>query len=347
MVSLPEFAPNDIVVKMGSMVPLPESSPKSKGKIVTIGTSTSSVLVAFDIGGSHISAALCSIVSAQVLRQERAPVPEQFNCAQFVDLLFSLTESLASENELKGAAIAVPGPFDFLHGISLMRHKLRSLYGVELRALLGERFGWDPGSICFLNDAAAFLLGEIESGAARGAGRAVGISLGTGIGSAFSENGQLVTDSLGIPPGGEIWNLPYANETIEDYLSARAIRQQYRARTGKDVEVDVIAAKIACDPDAAAVFETLGMHLGQMLRMVLAPFAPEIIVIGGGISRSAHLFLPHARRQLHGTELVLVPSSLLDQAPLIGATAFWRDHLLASRRPVNSESPRPHLDLFT
>src|SRR5688572_21060975 len=85
--------------------------------------------------------------------------------------------------------VAVPGPFDYERGISLVRHKLLELHGVDLRSELAAALGFAPSSIRFLNDAAAFALGEWWVGAARGHRRAVGITLGTGLGSAFLDAG--------------------------------------------------------------------------------------------------------------------------------------------------------------
>jgi hypothetical protein len=50
-----------------------------------------------------------------------------------------------------------------------------------------------------------------------------------------------------------------------------------------------------------------------------------VIVFGGGISRSSHLFLPAARNQVNGLGIRLVPSVLLEKAPLLGAAMYWRD----------------------
>ena len=96
--------------------------------------------------------------------------------------------------------------------MSLMRHKLPFLYGVDLRQALAPRIGCDPVQVRFLNDADAYLLGEVGAGAAKGFGRAVGLTLGTGIGSAFAVDGRLVTPGPGVPKDGEIWNVPYEME---------------------------------------------------------------------------------------------------------------------------------------
>jgi len=77
------------------------------------------------------------------------------------------------------------------------------------------------------------------------------------------------------------------------------------------------------DPAAAASFEEFGNHLGLALRMALAGFAPDVVVLGGGIARSAHLFLSAAQRQLEGLKLDLRVSPLRDKAPLIGAAVAW------------------------
>ncbi len=282
-------------------------------------------VLAFDVGGSHVSAGLCDLTTLQVDSFASAPLSSVSTPAEFVDLLYRLaTQVVENPLDLAGAALAVPGPFDFIAGISYMRHKLKFLYGVSLRDALAERFGWSPTRFRFLNDAGAFLLGEVSAGAARGAVRAVGITLGTGIGSAFALNGQWVTEGKGVPPGGEIWNLPYGSGTVEDLLSTRALKRDYAARTGKNEDVAAIAAA-GTDPEANAVFESFGAHLGQVFRSILAPFAPEVVVIGGGISRSAYLFLPAAQKEIRGFGFRLVTSSLLDKAPLAGATVFWQN----------------------
>jgi len=245
---------------------------------------------------------------------------------EFVDLIYGLARQAAADlSSVTAAVLAVPGPFDLAAGVSYMRHKLKSIYGIDLRGALAARFGWKSEQFYFLNDAAAFLLGELEGGAARGAGKAVGIALGTGIGSAFAQDGRWVTAGPGVPAGGEIWNLPYGDGIVEDLLSTRAIKEHYARRAGTQKDVVSIAECADVDPDSRFVFERFGSDLGQAMRDILSPFAPEVIVIGGRIAQSSRLFLPSAQKQLSGFEVKLVTSTLLDEAPLVGAVAFWRN----------------------
>jgi glucokinase len=237
----------------------------------------------------------------------------------FVDLLHDLgVKAGVCRDGTVGAMLAVPGPFDLKAGVSLMRHKLPYLYGFDLRQALAARFGWPPAQVRFLNDADAYLLGEIGAGAARGFRRAVGLTLGTGIGSAFAVEGRLVTDGPGVPSSGEIWNLPYQGGIVEDFVSARAIAGNYERRTGKKREVVDLAAAVRTDQAAEQAFQEFGQHLGEVIRTLLAGFRAEVIVLGGGISRSANLFLPAVEAQIGDSPIQLRVSELKDKAALVG-----------------------------
>ena len=278
-----------------------------------------SPVLVYDVGGSHVSAAVCAGPDFRLGTVLSAQHPAAQTSDAFVDLLHTLgVEAANGFAAVRGATLAIPGPFDFAAGISFMRHKLPYLYGVDLRQALAGRFGWLPYEVSFLKDADAYLLGEIGAGAARGFVRAVGITLGTGVGSAFAVGGQLVVEGPGVPPGGEIWNLPYLGAIAEDFVSSRAIRGSYSRRTGLTREVATLASTAASDPQAAAAFTEFGEHLGRLLGTALAGFRPDVVVLGGGISRAAQLFLPVAQLQLQGAAFQLRISELQDRAPLVG-----------------------------
>jgi glucokinase len=326
-------------------------------------------VLVYDVGGSHISAAVCDRQTYALRGLSRAPLPAaqetvpgagHFSAASFGRLIHTLGESAAQSGHLSlsaiaGADLAMPGPFDYENGISQMRHKLPTLFGIDLKTGLAARFGWQPSQVRFVNDAAAFLLGEMGAGAAKGSSRAVGVTLGTGIGCAFGlhegHGAHILTGGPGIPPGGEIWNLPYNGATVEDFVSTRFLREHYQILTGVEAEVSAIADAAAATtpapkltpnhlrrrsapsiptiptpPTAAPVrpFAIFGRHLGLALNQHAAAFAPDVIVLGGGISRAAHLFLPATRQALvPGFSPKIVISTLMDEAPLAGAGVHW------------------------
>jgi glucokinase len=73
---------------------------------------------------------------------------------------------------------------------------------------------------------------------------------------------------------------------------------------------------------------------------VIAPFHPEVVVVGGGIARASGLFFPIARRVIEDTGIRLVPSTLFDQAQLIGAAAYWRDEHSGPNDEAETRSSR-------
>jgi glucokinase len=281
-------------------------------------------LVTFDVGGSHIGAGLCRLPDLALIHTTAGSIAGIDSFEGFADLLHSLGTMAAAGTPLAGASLAVPGPFDHEAGISLMQHKLQYLYKKDLRAALAARFGFPASCVLFLNDAAAYVLGEVGAGSLRGTSRSAGLTLGTGVGCAFVVDGRHVTSGDGVPPGGEIWNYPYAGGTVEDLISTRAIKAAYVARTGAEREVSAIAEAAEIDPAARSVFEKFGENLGNVLRDVIAPFQPERVMIGGGIARSAPLFLPATERVIQNLGFSVVTSTLGDQAPLAGAGQFWK-----------------------
>ena len=316
--------------------------------------------LAYDIGGSHISAALCEQGTYTLHGLTRAPLPDHesgtghFSAASFVRLIHTLGETAAStahidKEHIAGACLAMPGPFDYENGISHMQHKLQSLLNFDLKSALAARFHWQPAQLRFVNDAAAFTLGESGAGAGKGYARVLGLTLGTGIGAAFAIDNEIADSSPnnaeGVPPGGEMWNLPYNGATVEDFVSTRYLRAQYQSLTGMEAEVAVIADTAKgddpCPEDlppitasqedpylahcrARRAFENFGRHLGLALNQHAAGFHPDVIVLGGGISRAASLFLPSTRKALTpGFAPKIVLSALMDEAPLAGAGVHW------------------------
>lgn len=334
----------------------------------------SQFLLVYDVGGSHVSAAVCASRSYALTGLSRAPLPADGDItpASFGRLIHTLGETAISNAHIPlasvaGASLAMPGPFDYDRGISQMQHKLPSLFGVDLKSALAHRFAWQPAQVRFVNDAAAFLLGEAGAGAAKGYPRSIGITLGTGIGCAFAlsdASGNHIAPSQpgnteGVPPGGEIWNLPYNGATVEDFVSTRYLRHHYLALSGLEAEVAEVAAIADCEDNqpcrpleqklaeklakhveasnlaavaaqaagparARKAFEDFGRHLGLALNQHAQAFHPAVVVLGGGISRASHLFLPATRRALApGFAPTLAISALMDEAPLAGAGVHW------------------------
>jgi predicted NBD/HSP70 family sugar kinase len=287
-----------------------------------------SQVLAFDIGGSHATVGMVNRETLAIRCKNSRAIDSHGTADSILADICLLGEGALAQARLSGTspaglAFAVPGPFDYERGISLLRHKFASLYEMNLRRVFEQRFGIAGENIVFLNDARAFLLGEWHAGAAKGVGRSIGLTLGTGVGSAFAIDGAIVGSGPGVPPGGEIYGLPWEGRTVEDTLSTRAIQERYWQLAGEVKSVHDICTAAPHDCNAALVMSEFGRHLGAVVREICMPFRPEAIVLGGAISRSAALFVPSAGDSLgDDSGHLLQVSTLFEDALLVGA-AMW------------------------
>jgi glucokinase len=281
-------------------------------------------LLVFDVGGSHIAGALCEPESLRLSTHSSVTVDSNGDEESFYWAIRELAHNLSKGEQahIAGMSFAFPGPFDYTEGVSQLVHKFAALNGKNLRTALATRFHLEPARIQFVNDADAFLLGEMSQVPATRAGNTVGITLGTGVGSAFAVHGKIVRNGAGVPPDGEIWNIPWQSGIVEDAISTRALQGAYEQRTGRRPSVREMAESCPSDHDALAVFEQFGQTLGDVLESVAAQFRPSTVIFGGAISRSAPLFLPFAAQRFGGSRTLQV-STLFEEAALYGAASHW------------------------
>ena len=133
----------------------------------------------------------------------------------------------------------------------------------------------------------------------------------------------LVRESL--IPAGALWDKPYREGIVEDYVSRRAIRARYQAISDKHENPDVreIADRARSgDPAAVQTFRMTGKYLGEILREPVERFGIDMVVLGGQIARAHELFLPEAQPLL---PCPIVFAAHPDDAALRGA-AFYGLH---------------------
>jgi glucokinase len=224
-----------------------------------------------------------------------------------------------------GIAVAVPGPFDFPGGKSLMTHKLAAIRGVELRPELVRRCGLPADlPIRFLHDVHAFLRGEVFRGAARGFARVAGVTLGTGLGFGCFLEGRFLDNGSGSPHLG-LYKTPCGASILEDFVSRRGIRGCYRRKSGDGTDPDVaeIAARARSRQDRYAMetFHETGRILADHLAEILRENRIECLLLGGQISKAFDLFQEDLE-PLRGkvpTLRTVRRAEEIDKAPLYGA----------------------------
>jgi polyphosphate glucokinase len=159
----------------------------------------------------------------------------------------------------------------------------KSWIDTDARALFSDRLGGLPVTV--VNDADAAGVAEAHFGAGRGRkGTVVLLTFGTGIGSAVFTDGVLV-------PNTELGHLELDGHDAERRASS----------------------KVKEDHDLS--WEHWGHRVRKYLAHVEMLFSPELFIIGGGVSRKAHKFLPY----LEGIRAEIVPAQLQNNAGIVGA----------------------------
>jgi glucokinase len=184
--------------------------------------------------------------------------------------------------------------------------------------------------VAFVNDAAAFALGEWAWGAAAGHRRVVGVTLGTGVGSGFLDEGRVVADGALVPPDGSVHLLSIDGRPLEEVISRRALlRRAWLAIDELPSHADVIDVAIlarAGDRRARGVFEDAFAVLGSTLAPWLARFEATILVVGGSMAGSWDLVEPPLVQAVRRAEplladIVVRRAANPEDSALIGAAA--------------------------
>ena len=226
------------------------------------------------------------------------------------------------------------------------------LDGVPFRDVMAERLGL-PVQVD--NDVNLALLGESRAGAARGVRNAVMLTIGTGIGGAILIDGRLYRGADGA--AGELGHVTVDLDgpqctcsnrgCLETFVSGPALAREgaLAAQAQPESELGRAAARGVAvtgelvtdlakrgDPHATAVLAAVGERLGAGLVGIVNSFNPELVVIGGGVSRAGDLLLEPARRVVaeralrpSGTTARIVRASLGEDAGLVGAALLARD----------------------
>ena len=200
-------------------------------------------------------------------------------------------------------------PFDYENGICLLQglEKYDALYGCNLRHDFAALSGLPQKRIQFINDAAAFALGELTFGSARQAHKTLFTVVGTGCGSAFGVDGFLAAKgTLGVPPHGYFYNAPFMDSCVDDYISRRGLEKLTKDLLGTPLDGRALAARAAAgDTQAAACFLQFGVLLRDALSPQIEAFNPDMICLGGQIMHSSSLFLSPLEMLCHEKNIKL------------------------------------------
>jgi len=262
--------------------------------------------------------------------QSNGPIVDEITCPSNGDDLQKCLAGIvdgfrAVRDKLREAPIAIsfafPGPADYPHGIIGDLGNLPAFRGgVALGPMLEETFGLpvfinNDGDLYAYGEAIAGFLPHVNgllenAGSAKRYRNLLGLTLGTGFGAGIVHDGTLFLGDNSI--AGEIWLLrnklrPEMN--IEEHASIRGIRRIYAREAGINFD-DAPEPKILFEivkerttgnrPAAIAAFREMGEAVGDAIANAIT-LIDGIVVIGGGLSGAADVFLPSIVKEMNGT----------------------------------------------
>lgn len=288
-------------------------------------------VIGIDLGGTAIKLGQFSEDGA-CLASATIDTPQPATPDAVMDAIAAAVDRLDPDRQALALGLGMPGPTDAAGRIARVAINLSGWHNVPLADRLEARLG---RPVRLANDANCAGLGEAWLGAGRHFRDLILLTLGTGVGGAIILNGELFVGRGGaagelglisIDPRGHACNS--GNDgSLEQHVSVQAIRR----RTGWEPHELADRARQG-EPTAIAFWSEYGRDLGVGLASLVYVLTPAAIVIGGGISASADLFLPQARQELdrrvlaecrEGLEILV--AELGNRAGMVGAARLaWQ-----------------------
>jgi glucokinase len=300
-------------------------------------------VLAIDIGGTKIAAAVVDRNGTILARTEMPTEPENGYPAALSRLKAALHE-LQDQcgRTIGGIGIGSTGPIDPWTGVYGEVGTLPGWAGSPLAADLENAFGV---SVAVENDGDAAALAEAAWGAGREAASLIYVTVSTGIGAGIVLGGRLYRGAGGAHPeiGHQVIDAGgppcycQANGCWESLASGPAMERWMRANAapGRCEDHDLTGPRICelarqGDSLALEAVRRESHYLGLGLANLVTVFCPDAIILGGGMMRSADLFLPGAREvirrictQVPAANTAIVLAGLGGDTGLLGAAQAW------------------------
>ena len=254
-----------------------------------------------DLGGTKIEAVLFAPDGSEQWRRRRATP-----ASSYADTLEALVDVVAAARQAAGGpttdisiGIGTPGT---RAGSGLMKNcNSTCLNGRPLQADIEAAVG-QP--VALANDANCLALSEATDGAAAGAEVVFAAILGTGAGGGLAVHGRVLGGANGL--AGE-WGhnpLPWATRDdpvfdcycgqrgcIETLVSGSGLARDHQHVTGLAVNGEaIVAAAAGGDTASQATLDRHSHRLARALASVINLLDPDVVVLGGGLSRLPHLY---------------------------------------------------------
>ena len=261
-----------------------------------------------DLGGTTVKLAYFDELGTMLDKWEIPTVTANGGSQILPDIAASVKDYLAKNNiapeSILGLGIGVPGPVD---GKGVVNKCINLGWGVfNIAETLSSLTGFPVKAG---NDANVAALGEYWKGGGAGCENMVFVTLGTGVGGGIVIGGHLLHGSHG--SGAEIGHMVLdPNEPVACNCGKHGCVEQYCSATGivrlaglhgmNNVTCkDIFDAAKAEDAAALAILDQVYAYMGLFLGSVCSTVNPEVVVIGGGVSKAGDMLVKGVEPYFH------------------------------------------------
>lgn len=298
------------------------------------------MIVGIDIGATNTRLAVADgsdlgHAAAQAAAQARTvDLAGPHQLVEWVERVIAGLRGLDPTRVARSIGVASPGPLDPKRGVVINPPNLTGWENVPLTEMLSDALGC-PAHL--ENDANMAALGEFHAGAGRGTTNMVYVTWSSGVGAGLILDGRLFSGSHGT--AGEIGHTVLDPDGPLDTCGQRGCVEAFcggialERKTGRSADV-LFADAASGDSDAACHVEQAAVYMGHALVNLTNLFDPDMIVMGGGVTRSWRQVEPVLLEVLHSSPFIkadrrpqLRLAELGDGAGLTGAVAWGRAKL--------------------
>ncbi|HMO53020.1 MAG TPA: ROK family protein [Tepidiformaceae bacterium] len=241
-----------------------------------------SLAIGVDIGGTGIKAGVVDLETGH-LQGDRLTVatPKRGSIAAITQVVHEMVRELDADAE---HPLGIGFPAALRRGLAYSAENLADEWQyTDVPGAFSAEF---QRPVAVINDGDAAGLAEVLYGSGRGIGGTIlVVTLGTGVGTSLIHNGRLI-------PNIELGRLPVRGKPAGE-------RVANSVRTRKKLS-----------------WAFWARDLGKFIEQLDTAASPEMVIIGGGVSKKAHKFIP-----LINVPLRVVPASLRNDAGIVGAAA--------------------------
>jgi glucokinase len=276
-------------------------------------------LIGIDLGGTNVRVGI--VENNSITKLLSSPINSKGSESDVINDIERLVEKLITE-DVEGIGIGVPSVVDIKEGIVYDVVNIPSWKAVPLKKILEDKF---KHPVIVNNDANCFALGEKYFGKAKEVDNMIGLIIGTGLGAGVITNGKLYSGTN--CGAGEFGMIPYKDDILEHYCCGTFFKK-YHNISGEDLYN--LAEKN--NEKAFNIYNEFGGHLANAVKIILYSLDPEMIVLGGSVSKSFRFFKEPLWNHLQdfgypqSLKKLKIEATELDNIAILGAAALIMDN---------------------